>query len=158
MKKLICIPFLAMFAVLSATSVYAQSGVNNNSDWHVPPQVPTIPQAPAVTVVAPVVTPLDLTVTPVAAIGGGAVNLAPTLLAMPVMPPVPTAAAIAAAAPTVAAPTAAQIAAAPAGGANAGGAAAGGANAQVAVVNVQPIPTLPPVPPVPPIPDLQLTL
>ena len=141
-----------MFAVLSATHVYAQSGVNNNSDWHVPPQVPTIPQAPAVTIVAPVVTPLELTVTPVATIGG-AVNVAPTLLEMPVMPPVPTAAAIAAAAPTVAAPTAAQIAAAPA-----GGAAAGGANAQVAVVNVQPIPTLPPVPPVPPIPDLQLSL
>jgi hypothetical protein len=141
MKKLIYILFGV--AVFTAKSVCAQSGINNNSDFHVPVQVPTIPQAPAITVVTTVAVP-ELTITPITTTIGAA-NLAPTALEVPAMPPAPTPAAIAAA--PVAAP-----AVTPTGGVN----APAGTAATVTVT--QAIPALPPVPPVAAIPELQLSL
>lgn len=164
MKKLIYILLLGT-AVFTAKPVNAQSGVNNNSDFHVPVQVPTIPPAPTVaTIAAPVAAP-EITISPVATVANASVL--PTTLDIPAMPTVPPQ--IIATNNTVATPTVAPAAtntttaaaapvatptAAPTGGIN--NAAPGVTVNTVAIT--QPIPTLPPIPPLPPIPELQLSL
>lgn len=162
MKKLIYILLLGI-AVFTAKPVIAQ-GINNNSDFHVPVQVPTIPPAPTVATIAPAVAAPEVTISPVTTVAN--TSLLPTAIDVPAMPAVPpqviatnnTVAAPATA--PAAAPAATNTAAAPAAANNTTTTAPGGVTAAAPTVNAinvtQPIPTLPPVPPLPPIPELQL--
>jgi hypothetical protein len=134
MKKLIFILSLILIVI----NAHAQSGVNGNSDWHVPILTPTIPQ-----------------VSPIATTSINAPNtIISTVVSVPVMPSIPTMPAVSAVPGVSLLPSTPAVPNLPA----VPSVPVQSVGISVQVSSLPSLPALPPVPAVPPIPELRLII